>query len=180
MYHAQKKGEFPERFWVKNPRHSEIIFAKKRYTSIVACVQALTRVSLITGTIPPSHRKEGRIGLFYHRRHPCLFLILQSCPDCLVVPPDELSGVLRILRNVPQRVRESVRERLVPRLLRQRSRDSACGFLRHPLDSCGDYQITRRQVKGLESNPKTVGIVRRGRYPIFSLVFWCSLSYSHD
>ena len=37
--HAQqKKGAYFRRFWVKELRHSETIFAKKRYTSIVARV----------------------------------------------------------------------------------------------------------------------------------------------
>lgn len=75
-------------------------------------------------------------------------MFLPSCPDCSRLPPDELSGVLRILRSAPQRMRESVRKRSVPRLLRERHRHSACGFLRDPLDPCGDHQITRHQVKG--------------------------------
>ena len=31
---------FSDHFWIKEPRHSENIFAKKRYTSIVARVSA--------------------------------------------------------------------------------------------------------------------------------------------
>ena len=36
--HHAKKGAYFRRFCVKEPRHSETIFAKKRYTSIVARV----------------------------------------------------------------------------------------------------------------------------------------------
>ena len=39
----EKMAFFLRRFWVKEPRHSENILAKKRYTSIVACVRS-TRV----------------------------------------------------------------------------------------------------------------------------------------
>ena len=35
---GQKKKHDFRRVWVKEPRHSQHIFAKKRYTSIVACV----------------------------------------------------------------------------------------------------------------------------------------------
>ena len=44
---------FSRRFWVKDPRHSETIFAKKRYTSIVARV--------INNT-PIQYRKVPRTG----------------------------------------------------------------------------------------------------------------------
>ena len=36
--HGKKKWRFSEDFSVKEPRRSENIFAKKRYTSIVACI----------------------------------------------------------------------------------------------------------------------------------------------
>ena len=41
--HAKNKNGllffFFQRFWVKEPRHAEKIFAKKRYASILACVE---------------------------------------------------------------------------------------------------------------------------------------------
>ena len=43
------------RFWVKEPRHSENIFAKKRYTSIVARV----RSRLIPSSLTPVKVSAG-------------------------------------------------------------------------------------------------------------------------
>ena len=40
---------FPRRFWVTESRHSETIFAKKKYTSIAACVAGGGVSSRMTG-----------------------------------------------------------------------------------------------------------------------------------
>ena len=52
--HANKNDFFCRRFWVKEPRHSENVSAKKRYTSVVARVEN-ERV-LLEGLSNPARR----------------------------------------------------------------------------------------------------------------------------
>ena len=56
---------FFRRFWVKEPRHSGNIFAKKRYTSIVACVIYHTAFSLSSHAQKPLNSLLSACTLFF-------------------------------------------------------------------------------------------------------------------
>ena len=69
--HAAKNGVILRRFRVKEPRHSEIIFAKTRYTSIVSRVRQVQHEPTSTSTPLQKHsRGDGRHKQAHQRIRP--------------------------------------------------------------------------------------------------------------
>ena len=68
------------RFWVKKPRHSETLFAKKRYTSILAHVST---ISDDFGLRSPRHSET----IFAKKRYTSMVACVMTSPRLTPAPP---------------------------------------------------------------------------------------------